>query len=544
MRKIVRIVGILLALLFVVLISLPFLVSANQFKPMLESSLTKALGRQVTVGNLTLSILSGGVAADDLAIADDPAFSRGPFVQAKSLKLAVELWPLIFSRKLNVTGLLIDQPQVALIQSAAGDWNFSTLGGQTAHAGAAPAVVPAPVAAPPATPAPAGKGSLDLSVQLVRITKGRFSMGKTIGHDKPLALEDVDIQVRDFSSASSFPFSFSAKVAGGGGIKLEGKAGPINSGDVTMTPLSLTLDVAGLDLAATPLAAQAPGLAGLISFHGSGNSAGGRLTIDAKLSVERLKLAKNGTPARRTLEFDFARAHDLRKQGGALQRGNLHIGAAQASLTGTYAEHGDSTTLSMKFSGPKMPVPELAELLPPMGIALPNGSSLQGGTATAGFTAEGPVDRLVTSGSLGLNNTRLAGFDLGKKMSLIESLAGINGGPNTDIEALTADVRMAPEGIAVQNIHFLAPAIGELTGGGTISPANALDFKMRATVHTSGAAAILSKTAVPFFIQGTAQDPAFKPDVKSLAAETAKQNAGKAATGLLNNLLGRKKKPQ
>ncbi|MGD0497104.1 MAG: hypothetical protein ABSC23_01575 [Bryobacteraceae bacterium] len=38
-----------------------------------------------------------------------------------------------------------------------------------------------------------------------------------------------------------------------------------------------------------------------------------------------------------------------------------------------------------------MPVPELAELLPPMGIALPNGSSLQGGTATVSFTAEGPA---------------------------------------------------------------------------------------------------------------------------------------------------------
>src|SRR6266436_7215597 len=68
------------------------------FRPKLESELSGALGRQVKVGNLSLSLLSGSVTADNISIADDPAFAKTPFVQAKSLKVGVKLIPLIFSK--------------------------------------------------------------------------------------------------------------------------------------------------------------------------------------------------------------------------------------------------------------------------------------------------------------------------------------------------------------------------------------------------------------------------------------------------------------
>ena len=106
---------------------------------MLESRLSQVLGREVKLGELKLSILSGSVTANDLSIADDPAYSRTPFVQAKSLAIGVELWPLIASHQLRVTGLTIDQPAIVLIQSASGEWNFSKLGGARAEADGAAA---------------------------------------------------------------------------------------------------------------------------------------------------------------------------------------------------------------------------------------------------------------------------------------------------------------------------------------------------------------------------------------------------------------------
>src|SRR6266850_8240564 len=163
MKRIARVVVITLVLLIVVLVSLPFLINANQFRPMLESKLSQGLGREVKLGDLKFSILSGGVTASDLAIADHPDFSKTPFLRAKSLTVTAELLPFIFSRKLKVTGLIIDQPEIVLLRSALGQWNFPNLGAKSL-AGRADST--ATIAS-----------RLDLSIQLVKITGGRLSVG-------------------------------------------------------------------------------------------------------------------------------------------------------------------------------------------------------------------------------------------------------------------------------------------------------------------------------------------------------------------------------
>jgi hypothetical protein len=51
--------------------------------------------------------------------------------------------------------------------------------------------------------------------------------------------------------------------------------------------------------------------------------------------------------------------------------------------------------------------------------------------------------------------------------------------------------------------------------------------------------------SIPFTVQGTCADPVFRPDLKALAKEKVKSVTGglqKAAGGLLNGLLGGKKK--
>src|SRR5437870_2111980 len=132
MKRLALIAGAVIGLLLLTALALPFVIDPNRFRPMLEEKLTAALAREVKLGDLKLSILSGAVTASDLSIADNPAYSREPFVQAKSLAVAVELWPLIASRQLHVTGLTIDHPSIALIQAPNGEWNFSNLGGKTA----------------------------------------------------------------------------------------------------------------------------------------------------------------------------------------------------------------------------------------------------------------------------------------------------------------------------------------------------------------------------------------------------------------------------
>src|SRR5208283_2452973 len=108
----------------------------------------------------------------------------------------------------------------------------------------------------------------------------------------------------------------------------------------------------------------------------------------------------------------------------------------------------------------------------------------------------------------------------------------------------------APDGSRVEDIKFVAPALGELSGGGTVSPSQALDFKMSAVLHTGGAALAMlgakSGTGVPFLIEGTAANPVFRPDMKAMVAgkvqSLEKNDLGKAAGSLLGGVLGKKKK--
>ncbi len=382
-------------------------------------------------------------------------------------------------------------------------------------------------------------------MKLVKITNGRLTLGRTIGHWKPLVLEQANVELRDFSSASAFPFSLSTNVHGGGAVKLDGKAGPINPTDSAMTPVSVNFNVAQVDLAGSGMNDVAPDMAGLVSFTGSGESDGRTMNVKGKLGAEKLKLVKNGTPATRAVEFDFSLQHDLRKHSGALNSGQIHIGSALAQLTGTYAELGESMVLNMKLSGSNMAVQELEAMLPAMGIVLPSGTSLQGGAASANLSLQGPADRLVTGGTLALNNTRLAGFDISKKLGSIEKLANIKAGPDTEIQTLSATVRVAPEGTDLQDIKLVVPAIGDLSGGGAVSPSNALDFKMTASVHASGLLAVVDNKPIPFTVGGTCSEPVFRPDMKAVAKEEVKSvegEAGKAAGGFLKGLLGGKKK--
>ena len=535
--RVLKYVGIALVVLLLIIVAIPFFIDANQFRPRLEAALSDSLGRPVKVGNLTVALWSGGVTAEDLSIADDPAYSRNPFLQAKSLKLSVELMPLIFSHALNVTGLTIDQPAIVLLQAPSGAWNFSSLGGKS-KADSAP---------PPASESQ----PLAISAKLVKITNGHFALGQTNTRSKPLALDNVSLEVRDFAPRAAFPFSFSADVAGGGKLNVDGKAGPIPETDSAMTTMQAAFHVAQLDLARSGVVQPSTGMAGLISLDAQGSSNGEAIDLKGHLKGEKLKLVKTGSPAGRPVDFDFDVDHDLRKRTGRLNRGDLHFGSAPATLTGTYDLRGETAVLNMAFSGPNMAVDELKQLLPALDVVLPSGSSLQGGTALAKLTFQGPADRLVTAGTLGLNNTKLAGFDLGNKLKTVAMLAGLPSGPNTEIQTLGADVRSSPQGTAINNFQLMVPTIGQLTGAGTISPAQALDFQMRVTLHTSGAvmAALGQKgdTTVPVLIGGTSSNPSFRPDVKAITQQkiqslTGNSDLGKAAGGLLNNLFGNKKK--
>ena len=541
MKRALKWIAVVIAVLIVIALVLPFLINVNSFRPQIESDLTDALGRKVTVGNLSLSILSGSVGADDIAIADDPAFASEPFIRAKALKVGVELMPLIFSKQLHVTELSLTEPQVTLLRAPSGRWNYSTLGGNAAS-----------------KPASSDNSfQQNLSVGKLTIKDGQVSIAETKAPAKAHVYDKVDIEVKDFSFTTQFPFTLTAGLPGGGTLKLDGTAGPINPTDTAQTPLQAKLDIKQLDLGKSGFVDPSTGIGGVADFDGSLASDGHQVQSSGDMTADSLKLSPKGTPAKSAVKLHYATIYELQKQTGRLTQGDVSVGKAVAKLGGTYDLSGESPVIDMKLNADAMPVDDLVTLLPAMGVVLPSGSSLQGGTLSSDLTVIGPVEKLVINGPVKLVNTKLAGFSMASKLGAILNLGGGGqSGSDTTIQNFSSDVHVSPGGIQTQNVNLVVPRIGTVTGSGTVSPQDALDYKMSAALSGGlggGLTAVAGgKGGIPFFIQGTASDPKFVPDVKGMVAGQLTNRLGGAipggqnTQGLVNavgGLFGKKKKP-
>ena len=222
-------IGILVVVLTIVVLGVGalLLVDVNHFRPRIQTTLGKALGREVTLGKLHVAVWAGSLDADDIRIGDDPAFGTQPFVSAHSLELGVRLWPLLLHHELHITSLTLDQPRVSLSQNRDGDWSFATLGDSGA---------PAPT---PATTSPeASSQPLAFSVDKLRIKDGRIDVTRAVGDAR--SYQKVQLSADHVGLGDAFPFSMSAAMAGGGTLQLDGKLGPWNATNAVLTPVDAT----------------------------------------------------------------------------------------------------------------------------------------------------------------------------------------------------------------------------------------------------------------------------------------------------------------
>jgi len=527
-------------------------VDANTFRPMIESRLTAALSRKVTLGDLRLSVMTGSLVANDLAIAEDPKFGQTPFFTAKQLRIGVQMKPLIFNRQLIVRSFEVDAPQIHLIRAEDGTWNFSTLSrGAGSQNTTQSATLP------------------DLPVGLITIKDGNAKIEKiekteTLPFERnPRVYDHLDVKLEHLSLAEAFPFTVSASLPGDGKVRVSGTVGPINPQDAASTTFDAQLTIKHLDPVAAGYVDPAAGISMIANLDARIASDGMNVTSDGKVHAEHLILLKGGKPAPHPLDISYRVIHSLKGNSGQVSDLALQTGAVAIHIKGTYQLAANAPVFDLKLLAQSVPIDGLQALMPAVGVRLPDGAVLKGGTLSAHFAIKGSARDNVIVGSYEIENTQLVGYNLGSKIVGIAALGGIKTGDTLDIEISSADVRITKAGSETTNIYSLLPALGESTGSGTVSPSGELNFRLISKVtsakglnkvginlltklnSTSAADKPSTAAGIPINITGTAENPVITADVNGLLKGNAATLRSKGTDILnktrLSNLFGKKK---
>ena len=522
-RRWIKIAVIVLAVFVAIAIAIPFFVNADTFRPTVQSQLSGTLGRRVTIDHLSFSLFSGSLVADNIAIADDPNFSPQPFITAKKLNIGVEMQPLLFNHQVRITKLVIDSPAIQLIQNQEGRWNFSSMGSTAARTSSQSSALP------------------DLTVSELTMKNGSATVSSIPATARPFVYSNVSLRVQQFSFTKAFPFDLAASLPANGSLKVNGTAGPIAIKDASDTPFQASIQIAQLDPVAAGVIGAEKGISMVADVDAKASSNGDTLSSTGKIKAARLLLSRTGSPAPQPVDIEYQTSSNLDRRTGQVNRLTLRNGAAAATATGTYRFTPQAVVLDLHLSAPNLPIDQLEQLLPAFGIRVPAGSSLKGGTLTANLNVTGPATEATISGPIEIDNTRLAGFNLGSKIQGLNALGNAGAG-GTDIQVLRATVNSTPQSTQISNIYGDLPQLGTATGAGTVSPSGALNFEMVATLSSNNAVGSLANQAmnsvsnmiggflhpnakpaasntargIPLTITGTASNPSIRANVRAL----------------------------
>jgi AsmA protein len=536
MKLWLKIAAVVVVVLVLVALLIPLFVNANTFRPTLEAQLSQALGRKVTLGNLGFSIFSGSLAADDISIADEPAFSAKPFIQAKSLHIGVETGELLFHRKLIVTSFVADSPAINLVHASDGTWNYSSIGRTAASQ----------------NPNPQQESAFpNFTVGEIKITNGSATVSSLPPVGKPIVYSNLNFSAQQFSFSKNFPFQLSASLPGDGALSLGGTAGPVSQKDASDTPFNAKINLKHFDPVAAGVVDPSQGISMLGDIVAQVSSDGQTVTSNGTVHADRLKLVASGSPTPRPVDITYTIHHNLDARTGQINSLQINTGAVAVQTNGTYQITGQQVALNLHVSAPRLPIDQVESLLPAAGVRLPSGSRLQGGTLTADLNVTGPANAPTISGPVEVDNTRLAGFDLGSKIGGLKPVSGSQGG--TAIQTVRATVNSSPAGTRIDNLYVSVPSIGTATGNGTVSPGGGLNFRVVAklspnsgvasqalgglTSVSSGMGQSITSVAakgIPVSITGTTTNPVIQADLASVL----KQNAGSIIQQQLQQRLG------
>jgi uncharacterized protein involved in outer membrane biogenesis len=136
------------ALVLLLIVVVPPLVSMNRYKGRITHLMAQSLGRPVRLSSVELRLLPvPAFVLTDLTVEDDPAYGAEPVLHANTVTASIRLWSL-WRGNMEISTISVDEASLNLVRTAEGRWNLDPLFRSAAKA------QPNGAAGPKATPLP------------------------------------------------------------------------------------------------------------------------------------------------------------------------------------------------------------------------------------------------------------------------------------------------------------------------------------------------------------------------------------------------------
>lgn len=210
--KIVKIALISIVVLLAVVIAAVWacvkFIDVNPYIPQITDAVNKATGRQLTIAQAGMDFtFTQGLVLDlkGIALSDDPKFSGSSFLKIASIKLAVDAKEAVLSKKIVVSNITIEAPDITIISAKDGSINAAGIGAGAGKQSVSEPAVKAGGSNPPAMPA--------LLVRDILVKAGKVHYVNHIS-EPAMAVDvtDINISVRNFSLTEKFDFLMTSAV--------------------------------------------------------------------------------------------------------------------------------------------------------------------------------------------------------------------------------------------------------------------------------------------------------------------------------------------
>jgi uncharacterized protein involved in outer membrane biogenesis len=123
-----RLLLLLVVAVFAAIVVLP-LIPLDRFKPRVESALSRALGRSVTIAAMHLTLVKRpALIIDGLTAKEDPRFGEGNLLEADHARAELAIGPLLAHRQIIIRNLVLDSPRFTFSKTGSGLWSWATIG--------------------------------------------------------------------------------------------------------------------------------------------------------------------------------------------------------------------------------------------------------------------------------------------------------------------------------------------------------------------------------------------------------------------------------